>query len=84
MQPDPIMDTLRTYVCREMLEGDESLGPDTLVVIFGDHGFHWQANERGTSAAQRGGALPEQVLVPASAWLLGGSRPRPGTAPGLH
>lgn len=61
-----------------------SLSPDTLVVIFGDHGFHWQANERGTSAAQRGGALPEQVLVPASAWLLGGHRSRPGMAAGLH
>lgn len=62
----------------------KSLAPDTLVVIFGDHGFHWQADERGTSAAQRGGALPEQVLVPASAWLLGSARARAGTAPGLH
>lgn len=44
--------------------------PDTLVVIFGDHGFHWQVTAGGTSPAQRGGALPEQVLVPASAWLL--------------
>ena len=42
------------------------------------------ASEQGTSPAQRGGALPEQVLVPASAWLLGGQRSKAGTAPGLH
>jgi hypothetical protein len=58
--------------------------PETLVVIFGDHGFHWDATPAGTSAAQRGGALPEQVLVPASAWLLREPRTRPKTAPGIH
>jgi hypothetical protein len=58
--------------------------PETLVVLFGDHGFHWEANAAGTSAAQRGGALPEQVLVPASAWLLREHRTRPRTAPGIH
>jgi len=57
--------------------------PDTLAVVFGDHGFHWRAGERGTSAAQRGGALPEQVLVSASAWLLS-PRPKAGLASGLH
>ncbi|MEY4544644.1 MAG: hypothetical protein RL685_839 [Pseudomonadota bacterium] len=62
----------------------KSLTPDTLVVVFGDHGFHWQANALGTSTAQRGGALPEQVLVPASAWLLGSHRAKAGTSPGLH
>lgn len=58
--------------------------PDTLVVVFGDHGFHWQSGEGGTSVAQRGGALPEQVLVCASAWLLGTTRPKAGPASGLH
>lgn len=59
--------------------------PETLIVIFGDHGFHWQTTESGTSAAQRGGALPEQVLVPASAWLIGETRaPRARVAPGVH
>lgn len=59
--------------------------PETLIVIFGDHGFHWQTTESGTSAAQRGGALPEQVLVPASAWLLGEARAcRARVAPGVH
>jgi hypothetical protein len=54
-------------------------------VIFGDHGFHWHTTENGTSAAQRGGALPEQVLVPASAWLVGEARAsKARVAPGVH
>jgi hypothetical protein len=57
---------------------------DTLVVVFGDHGFYWQAGERSTSAAQCGGALPEQVLVPASAWLLVEARNKAGFAAGIH
>lgn len=57
---------------------------DTLVVLFGDHGFHWHADETGTSPAKCGGALPEQVLVPASAWLLGDPRTKPAFAAGLH
>jgi hypothetical protein len=58
--------------------------PETLIVVFGDHGFHWQATPRGTGAAQRGGALPEQVLVSASAWLLREPRHRARVAPGIH
>jgi hypothetical protein len=58
--------------------------PDTLIVIFGDHGFHWRASPRGTTAGQRGGALPEQVLVPASAWLLRAPRHKARVAPGIH
>lgn len=58
--------------------------PETLMVLFGDHGFHWQAHAGGTSAAQCGGALPEQVLVPASAWLLREQRQRARVAPGIH
>jgi hypothetical protein len=58
--------------------------PDTLIVMFGDHGFHWRASPRGTTLAQRGGALPEQVLVPASAWLLRAPRQKARVAPGIH
>ena len=58
--------------------------PDTLIVVFGDHGFHWQSTPSSTSAAQRGGALPEQVLVSASAWLPRPPRPSARNAPGLH
>jgi hypothetical protein len=59
--------------------------PDTLVVVFGDHGFHWDSTPLGTTAAQRGGALPEQVLVPASGWQLQQPRSRAARlAAGLH
>lgn len=58
--------------------------PETLVVVFGDHGFYWEATPQGTSSAQCGGALPEQVLVSASAWLLSEARARARLAPGIH
>jgi hypothetical protein len=58
--------------------------PETLIVLFGDHGFHWESTPSATSAAQRGGALPEQVLVPASAWLARAPRQQARVAPGVH
>jgi hypothetical protein len=58
--------------------------PDTLVVLFGDHGFHWQTSQHATSPAQRGGALPEQVLVPASGWLLAPAAPKRRFGANLH
>ena len=47
------------------------LPPRTLVMVFGDHGFLLDAHDSGTSAARQGGASPEEVLVPAMAWLVG-------------
>jgi len=44
----------------------------TLVLAFGDHGFCLDSREHGTTAAVSGGASPEEVLVPAFAWLVGG------------
>ncbi len=46
--------------------------PRTLVFAFGDHGFLLDPLEDGTAAARRGGGSPEEVLVPAFAWLVGG------------
>jgi hypothetical protein len=47
--------------------------PRTLVVAFGDHGFLLERLESGgTARAKSGGATPEEVLVPAFAWLVGG------------
>jgi hypothetical protein len=48
----------------------EEREPRTLVMVFGDHGF---AVERKSDAfaARQGGASPEEVLVPAFAWLCG-------------
>jgi hypothetical protein len=37
-------------------------------MVFGDHGFRV---EGGEGPAHQGGARPEEVLVPAYAWLLG-------------
>jgi hypothetical protein len=45
----------------------ETLGPNTLLFIFGDHGF--TVDKTGT--ARQGGASPEEVLVGAFAFLIG-------------
>jgi hypothetical protein len=44
----------------------------TLAIVFGDHGFRLDALDSGTTSAKGGGASPEEVLVPAFAWLVGG------------
>jgi len=48
------------------------LPPRTLAIVFGDHGFKLDAMDSGTTSAKSGGASPEEVLVPAFAWLVGG------------
>jgi hypothetical protein len=78
------LERLARELCDVILPWMRQQPPETLMVVFGDHGFHWQAQPGGTTAAQCGGALPEQVLVPASAWLLREARQRPRVAPGLH
>ena len=47
------------------------LPPRTLAVVFGDHGFVLEPQQAGTRPARHGGASPEEVLVPAYAWLCG-------------
>lgn len=44
----------------------------TLAMVFGDHGFVLDRLDDGTAPARHGGASPEEVLVPAFAWLVGG------------
>jgi hypothetical protein len=46
--------------------------PRTLVMAFGDHGFLLDRLDNGTTRARSGGASPDEVLVPAFAWLVGG------------
>jgi len=41
------------------------------VVIFGDHGFCVQSQADGHRSLTEGGASPEEVMVPAFAWLVG-------------
>ncbi len=45
----------------------KTLPARTLVYVFGDHGFVLDA----AGAAHHGGAAPEEVIVPAFAWLTG-------------
>ena len=50
----------------------EKLPERTMVVVFGDHGFALDPSAAGTTAeVTQGGATPEEVLVPAFAWLTG-------------
>lgn len=49
------------------------LAPRTLLMVFGDHGFRFDRERQTTTeAVAQGGAHPEEVLVPAYAWLVGG------------
>lgn len=48
----------------------EGLQPRTLVMVFGDHGFVVDRKD-GVGELRHGGASPEEVLVPAFAWLVG-------------
>ncbi len=61
---DETADALANYIGR--------LPPRTLVMVFGDHGFLLDPIEGGTAKARHGGTRPEEVLVPAFAWLIGG------------
>jgi len=50
----------------------EKLPERTMVVVFGDHGFALDPHAAGTTEeVKQGGASPEEVLVPAFAWLTG-------------
>ncbi|KYF66147.1 hypothetical protein BE15_00945 [Sorangium cellulosum] len=50
----------------------DSLPPRTLLLVFGDHGFRMTGDGNMTGPASQGGGSPEEVLVPAQAWLVGG------------
>lgn len=66
------LDALAGEVTEAVAELCEKLPPRTLLMVFGDHGFLLDPQGSGTGAARQGGARPEQVLVPAFAWLVGG------------
>jgi hypothetical protein len=67
---DSIADEVAAVLARFL----ESLPPRTLLFVFGDHGFRLPKSPDGrtTGPASQGGASPEEVLVPAYAWLTGG------------
>jgi hypothetical protein len=63
-----IADTTATAIALHL----KKQAPRTLVVAFGDHGFLLDPAKAGTvDEVRQGGASPEEVLVPAFAWLTG-------------
>jgi hypothetical protein len=66
------LDALGAEVTEAVAELCEKLPPRTLLFVFGDHGFRLEPQGDGTGALRQGGPRPEEVLVPAFAWLIGG------------
>ena len=66
------LDALATPLTDAVAELCEKLPTRTLLVVFGDHGFVFETLSDGTTVAHQGGSRPEEVLVPAFAWLVGG------------
>jgi hypothetical protein len=66
------LDALAGPLTDAMAELCEKLPTRTLLVVFGDHGFTFESLSDGTTVARQGGSRPEEVLVPAFAWLVGG------------
>ncbi|HEX3775393.1 MAG TPA: hypothetical protein VHV51_13070 [Polyangiaceae bacterium] len=66
------LDELADETARSLGAYMKRLPARTLVFVFGDHGFTLAPRGSGTTRARHGGASPEEVLVPAFAWLVGG------------
>jgi hypothetical protein len=66
------LDSLGAEVTDAVAELCEKLPPRTLLFVFGDHGFCLDPHGDGTGPLRQGGSRPEEVLVPAFAWLVGG------------
>ncbi len=66
------LDDLADETARALGSYMKRLPARTLVMVFGDHGFVLDPRGEGTTRARHGGASPEEVLVPAFAWLVGG------------
>ena len=71
---DERLDALADEVAPILVKYIETLPPRTLFFLFGDHGFRLPSSPdgRATGPATQGGVSPEEVLVPAQAWLVGG------------
>src|SRR5690606_15774771 len=72
---EPVIDRLPSIADRTadaIIDFFQKQPPKTMVVVFGDHGFRLDPNAAGTSEeVVQGGSTPEEVLVPAFAWLTG-------------
>lgn len=65
------LDSLADDVALALSSALLKFAPRTLAVVFGDHGFLTDPNENWATPARHGGCSPEEVLVPAFAWLVG-------------
>jgi hypothetical protein len=66
------MDTIANETADALVEHLSKLPPRTMVIAFGDHGFALDPTKAGTTEEVRqGGCSPEEILVPAFAWLTG-------------
>jgi hypothetical protein len=66
------LDVIAEEVAVALSAHARSLPPRTLMFVFGDHGFRMESSDDGgTLPGSSGGASPEEVLVPAFAWLVG-------------
>jgi len=65
------LDALADDVAATLAAHARSLAPRTVMFVFGDHGFCMESSDTGTLVGTSGGASPEEVLVPAFAWLVG-------------
>lgn len=63
-----VLDGLAQEVATVLASHFDRLRERTLAMVFGDHGF---VIDDGEGPARHGGARPEEVLVPAYAWLVG-------------
>ena len=62
---DSLADEVAVVLSSSLLK----FAPRTLALVFGDHGFMVDPKQSGP--ARHGGSSPEEVLVPAFAWLVG-------------
>jgi hypothetical protein len=65
------LDAIADEAARSILPYIRSLAPRTLVFMFGDHGFRMVPAGDRSGPGTCGGATPDEVLVPALAWLVG-------------
>lgn len=66
------LDAIADEASAALVAHARALQPRTLLFVFGDHGFRLEPFEDGTGPAHHGGATPDEVLVPAFAWMIGG------------
>jgi hypothetical protein len=70
--PEPQrLDALAQAAAYPLIQLASTMQAQTLLFIFGDHGFVLPSTEAGTGPAERTGARPEEVLVAGQAWIVG-------------